>query len=120
MGFGSLVVAAFQGPTGVAITGVAVLGLLELITGALRAFASGQFAWSLVDTWVRTDLAGRILPITVVLIAGAAAPDLSVLGVQVDILTTTGLAAAAVYAAATLASIVGSVNPQIADTPPSE
>jgi hypothetical protein len=120
MAFGNLVHAAFQGPTGIAITGVAILGILELVTGALRAFAAKQFKIELVDTWVRTDLAGRILPITVVLIAGAAAPDLSALGVQVDILTATGLAGAAVYAASTLASIVANVNPAAADSPPTE
>lgn len=120
MDFGHLIVSAFAGTTGVAIYGVAILGLVELVTGILRAFASKQFDVALIDVWVRTQLAGRILPIVIILVAGAAAPDLSVLGVSVNILSTSGVAAAAVYAASALASIVGSVNPQTADVPPVE
>lgn len=120
MGFGELVQAAFNGITGTAIYGVAILGLLELATGILRAISSAQFTFSLIDVWVRTQLAGRILPIVLVLIAGAAAPDLSVLGLTINILTVTGLAAAAVYAATALTSILGNVNPQTADTLPAE
>lgn len=108
------------GPTSVAIVGIAILWLVELVTGVARAYAAGQFKWDLIDVAVRTQLAGRIVPIVVVLIAGAAAPDLSVLGVKVDVLTTAGLAAAAVYAAAAVASIVGNLNPQAVDVAPSE
>lgn len=120
MQFGQLVVSAFQGPTGVAIWGVAILALVELVTGVLKAFASSQFSFSLIDVWVRTQLAGRILPIIVLLIASAAAPDFSVLGVDVNILTTAGLAAAATYAASAVASIVSNVTPSATDTPPVE
>ena len=120
MDFGHLVLAAFQGPTGIAIWGVALLGALELVTGILKAVAKSQFTFDLVDVWVRTQLAGRILPIVVVLIAGAASPDFSVLGLDVNPLTTLGLAGAATYAASALASIVNNVNPAAADTPPTE
>jgi hypothetical protein len=120
MAFGTLIRDLFNGPTGVAVVGIAILWVVELVTGIARAFASGQFKWDLVDVSVRTQLAGRIVPIVVVLIAGAATPDLSVLGVTVNVLTTAGLAAAATYAAAAVASIVGNLNPQTVDVPPTE
>jgi hypothetical protein len=120
MAFGTLIRDLFNGPTGVAIIGIAILWLVELVTGISRAFASKQFDWELVDVSVRTQLAGRVIPIVVVLIAGAAAPDLSVLGVSINVLTTAGLAASATYAAAAIASIVGNLNPQTADVPPTE
>jgi hypothetical protein len=120
MDFGHLVISAFQGTTGTAIYGIAILGILELITGVLKAITKNVFSFMLVDVWVRTQLAGRILPIVVVLIAGAAAPDLSVLGIEVNVLTATGLAGAALYAASALASIVNNVNPTAPDPLPTE
>jgi hypothetical protein len=120
MDFGHLVLAAFQGPTGIAIWGIAVLAAVELVTGVLKAFAKSQFSLTLIDVWVRTQLAGRVLPIVIVLVAGAASPDFSVLGLDVNPLTALGLAGAATYAASAIASIMDNVNPAAADTPPTE
>jgi hypothetical protein len=118
--FGKLVLDAFNGPSGIAIWGVALLGGLELVTGILKAVSKSQFDFTLVDVWVRTQLAGRILPIVVVLIAGAASPDFTVLGLDANPLTALGLTGAALYAASAIASIVSNVNPTAEDVPPTE
>jgi hypothetical protein len=120
MDFGHLIISAFQGPTGVAIWGVSTLAALELVTGVLKALAKSTFKFELIDVWVRTQLAGRILPIVVVLAAGVVAPDFSVLGLEVNPLTTLGLAGAATYATTAIASVIDNVRPETPDPLPTE
>lgn len=120
MNLGEILAEIAGGTTGAALTGVVVIAIVEFGTGVARAVASGQFKFDLVDTWVRKTVAGRVIPILLVLIAGAATPDLSVIGLDINILTTAGMTAAAAFAVSAVASIVGNLNPQTPDTPPTE
>jgi hypothetical protein len=113
-----LVREVMEGITGGVMYGVIVLALLEVITGAARAFSAGTFAWSYLDVWVKKTLMGRVVPILLLLLSGAAAPDLSLLGLEVNILTTAGIAAAATFAASVVASILVNVNPSEPVSPP--
>jgi hypothetical protein len=93
-----------------AIYGVIVLALLDVITGTARSISDKSFEWTALDVWVRTKVAGRVVPIIAVLLVGAFAPNLTVLGLSINILGATGVAAAATFAAAELASIVDNLR----------
>jgi len=117
MNFGEMLTALMEGPAGMAMSGVVILAIVELVTGIAKAFASKQFDVTLVDAWVRKTVAGRVIPILILLIAGEAVPDMSVLGLDINILSTTGLAAAATFAVAALGSITDNIRGST-DTPP--
>lgn len=113
MEFGSLISGMFSDPI-VANAFWAVLGLcfLNFVLGSLRAFSNKVFELSALDAWIRTDVAGRVLPILITLLAAQALPDLSVFGVTGEAaLNAFGLAQAAAYIVATLASIAANVRP---------
>lgn len=121
MSFQEIIDSVFSDPTtNAALTGIVVLGLLEWGTGTLRAIADKTFQLSLLDTWVRTQLAGRILPVALVLIVGEAAPSISFGDFSFSIVTAAGLAAAAGYAAGAAKSIIDNLNKGAADPLPIE
>lgn len=100
-----------------------LFGFADLILGTLRALSGGTFKLELWDTWVRASLAGRIGPLTIVLLLGrivtVAAPKALVIpGIDLSILTAGGIAAAVPYLFSTLKSIIDSVNPSEPDRLP--
>jgi hypothetical protein len=112
MDFGSLIRSTFNDPTFLsAVYGLCILAVVDLLTGVSRAFSDSTFTWALLDSWVRLKLAGRLIPILILLIAGQAAPDLTAIGLTINVLGATALIAAATFAASELASIVANVNP---------
>jgi hypothetical protein len=120
MTLGDLIKALFADPiTNAALQGVLLVALLELATGILRAFASKQFDFALVDVWVRTQLAGRVLPILLVLIASRVGGGIKVGDTDLNLLWAAGIAAAAVYAASAVKSIMDNLT-QKTDTKPTE
>lgn len=121
MSIGDLVAKLFADPlVGNAVKGVLVLGLVELVTGISRAVSSSTFSLAYVDVWVRTQLAGRILPIVFTLIFAQAVGSVSIGPVDLNILAITGMGAAAVYAAAAVKSIADNLNPAKTDSVPTE
>lgn len=111
--------AFFDAPEGKAILVILALGVLRLVTGALRAYQDGTFQWSALNAWVRSVLAPAII-IAVVLFTGhllgglAFADSGDVPGLTV---TAAGLAAAATFVATQLAAIGLALKPP-ADKPP--
>jgi len=99
---------------------IAVLAVLDFITGSLRAIANGQFTLDAFDVWVRVQVAGRVLPIIVVLLAGTVVGDISVGDFHFNVLTGTALAAAAAFAVSTGKSIADNLNAQSPDRVPTE
>jgi hypothetical protein len=110
--------------TNYAIALLIALPLVDFLTGVLRAFANGTFELHRIDVFVRTQIAGRALPLIVLLILGRAitvsAPDALVIpGLDLSILTTGGLIAAVPFLVATAKSILDNVNPSTSDRLPS-
>lgn len=115
------ILAQLQGDplTNSAIIAVVSLAVLDFITGTIKSVAGGTFDISLVDVWVRKTLLGRVLTIVLILGFGRFVGTFTVGDTSLAILTAAGLTAAATYAAAAVASIVGNLN-QPADKPASE
>ena len=105
--------------TNSAIIAVVSLAVLDFITGTVKSIAGGTFDISLIDVWVRKTLLGRVLTIVLVLGFGRFVGTITVGGTDLAVLTGAGLAAAATYAAAAVASIIGNLN-QPADAPTPE
>ena len=121
MNIGDLITQLFADPaTATAIYGICLLAALDFATGTLRAIADKTFAWSAIDVWVRGKVAGRLMPLILLLVAGQAAPDLSVLGLDVNILGIVALTGSATFAAAELASIVENVNRKVENPIPGD
>jgi hypothetical protein len=97
-------VAAFLDSTaGLAVKGAAVAALLDFVFGVYAAFRDGTFALDAVAAFVRKHLLGRVFPASTLAIAAYYTGD--------PIMTATAAAALTAYAAETLASIYGSINP---------
>lgn len=113
MQFGQLISGMFSDPiVSNAFWAVIGLCLLNFVLGSLRAFANHVFELTALDAWIRSDVAGRVLPILITLLAAQALPDLSVFGVTGEAaLNAFGLAQAAAYIVATLASVAINVRP---------
>lgn len=99
------------------------LSLTDWILGTLRAIASHTFDISLWDTFIRRDLAGRVLPLTIVILLGRALAvalpgAFTIPGLDISFLTGAGFLAAVPYIAAKVKSIQESVNPTEPDRPP--
>jgi len=105
--------------TNSAIIAVVALALLDFATGTIKSLAGGTFDIALIDVWVRKTLLGRVLTIVLVLGFGRFVGSITVGGTELSVLTAAGLAAAATYVAAAVASIVGNLN-QPADAPTPE
>lgn len=111
MGIGEL----FQGILGNSVTATAIYGLVllfavDFITGVAKAVSLHKFDFAYVDSWVRFK-GIRLINVLVVLLAGAAAPSFSVLGLDINPLTSLGVAWAASSALTAIDSIKDNVNP---------
>lgn len=115
------ILAQLQGDplTNSAIVAVVSLAVLDFITGTIKSITGGTFGITLIDVWVRKTLLGRVLTIVLVLGFGRFVGTIHVGDTDLAVLTGAGLAAAATYVAAAIASIVGNLN-QPADKPASE
>jgi hypothetical protein len=97
-------------PAGQAVYGLTLLMFANAALGIAKTVSNKTFEWSWVDLFVRTKIAGRLVPIVVVLLIGTIAPDLSLLGLTVNPFTAAGLAAAVPVAASELASILENIR----------
>lgn len=102
-----------------------LLPVVQFVTGVLRAFSGGSFDLQYLDVFVRTDIAGRVLPLLLLIITGriveiAAPAELSIPGLDIGIFTGAGVGFAVVYLVVVIKRIVDNVNPSKTDTLPQE
>ena len=106
--------------TNAAIIGVVVLALLDFATGTLRAIADKSFTWDALDVWVRKTIAGRVVPIILVLLAGTVVGNVTVGSTSFGVLTAAALVAAGTFAATSVASIVENLSASAPNPTPVE
>jgi hypothetical protein len=114
----------FNTPAGTAIVLLFALATLDFALGALAAIRDNVFQLDVVAAWLRKSIAGRVLPITAVLLTGHLAGGLQFeqdgIGALIDpgtVLTGIGLTMAGAYIAETVASIRDSLTPGTAKVP---
>ncbi len=100
-----------------------LLPAVQWVTGLLRAFSNGTLQVELIDAFIRSDIAGRVLPLSILIVTGrvvdVAAPDsLNIPGLDLSLLTTGGIAAAVIYLVVVVKRIYDNVNPTVPDTLP--
>lgn len=109
MSLGAAITEFFGTPAGAAIVALFALAALDFALGAFAAFRDDVFTLDALSVWVRKHIAGRVLPITAVLIVGHMTGGLSFEGGEVvspgTVLTALGLGMAATYVLETVASI---------------
>ena len=93
-----------------AIIAVAVVTLLDFVTGVLRAVADSTFAFSAVDVWVRKHLLGRVVPIVLIITVGQFVGTITIGDVSLSLLGAAGLAGAVTVVGAGINSIIGNLN----------
>lgn len=113
MNFTTIVTELFGDPlSGNAVVAVVLLSILQFAAGSIRAIANGSFMLTALSAWIRTDVAGRVLPILLIFITARAMPDLSMYGVPVESgLVAFGLLQAGSYIISAVASIKDNVVP---------
>jgi hypothetical protein len=113
MGFGDLLTKLFGDPIAAsAVWAVIVLCVSQFVLGSLRAWSNKTFAWSAFDAWIRTDVAGRVIPIILIFVVAKATPDLLVFGIPVESgLLAYGVLQAGTYIISGVASIKDNVRP---------
>src|SRR5262245_61157973 len=93
-------------PSGQALVVLLAAAFADFLTGSFAAIRDGTFALDSVAAWVRKHVAGRVLPIGVLLALGYfGGPGVA------QLFTAGAIAAAAAYVAETAASILGNLNP---------
>ena len=109
--------------TNVVLALVVVLPIVDWITGSLRAIAGKTFELAAFDVFVRTQIAGRTIPLAILLLLGraitVAVPEtLEVPGFDVSILTGGGILAAVPFLLSSAKSIIDNANPSEPDRLP--
>jgi hypothetical protein len=99
----------FNSPAGQAAFGMLVIGGLDLLLGVAAAFRDNTFQLEAVSAWLRSNLAGKIFPIWMLLFVGHFTSGLAI--GDIPLLLTAGIGAAALYTAGTLGSILASWGP---------
>lgn len=90
-------------PAGLAVKAALVAAFLDFAFGVFAAVRDGTFAVDAIAAFLRKHLIGRVLPVSLLAIAGYVTGD--------AIMTTAAAASLTAYAAETLGSIYGSINP---------
>lgn len=97
----------FNSLPGQTIYAMVGLAFLDLVLGAAAAFRDGTFKLDAIAAFIRSQLVGRVFGIALLIIAGTA--------LKQDLLTAAGYAAAALYTAETVGSIIASWGPKDAN-----
>lgn len=90
-------------PAGLALKGALAAAFLDFAFGVFSALRDGTFALDAVAAFVRKHLLGRVFPIGVLAVMGYLTGDL--------VMNSAAAAALTAYAAETMGSIYGSLNP---------
>jgi hypothetical protein len=91
---------------GLAVKGALVAAFLDLAFGIFAAVKDGTFAIDAVAAFLRKHLVGRVLPLSCLAVAAHYSGD--------PVMLSTAAAGLVAYAAETLGSIYGSLNPPAA------
>lgn len=103
--------AFFASTSGQIALWVVVLPVLDWVLGVLAAIRDGTFTLDSVASFLRKHVAGRVVPIWMLLLVGFFADQWLVPVVDVPALTAVGMAAAGLYVAETIGSILRSWGP---------
>lgn len=107
----------FATPAGTGVVLLFALATLDFLLGTFAAVRDGTFQLDSLAAWIRKHIAGRVLPVTAVLVIGHLLGGMT-LGQPSDvlspgtILTTVGLAAAGVYVLEIIGSVRESLTPK--------
>lgn len=93
-------------PAGLAIKGALIAAFLDFAFGVFAAFKDGTFAIDALAAFVRKHLLGRVLPCSILAVAGYYSGD--------ALMISAAAAALTAYAGETLGSIYGSIRPPAA------
>jgi hypothetical protein len=113
MNLPQLVTDFFNDIAGQASIAILLVGVLDFFLGIFAAFRDKTFTLAAIDAWLRSNLAGRILPLWFLLFAGYLANGIQFAGLPV--ITSIGIGGAVVYVGATLAAIAAKWNPNAAN-----
>ena len=112
--------------TATAIYGAAILSIVDFLTGITKALsikgdgiAGTSFKFTYVGAWAGAK-GTKLINIIVVLIAGAAMPDVSAAGISIDPIATLGIGWAATFSASLVSSIKQNVDPSDRTAVPEE
>jgi hypothetical protein len=104
--------AFFADTAGQVAAAVLLVAIVDLVLGIAAAIRDRVFQWENVAAWLRSTLAGRVLPTWVLLFVGYFA-HLNVAGI--DLLGAAGIAAGLLYVAETVGTIVRLWGPNRGD-----
>lgn len=112
--------------TGTAVYGLALLSILDFLTGITKAFripgdgiAGTSFKFTYVGAWAGAK-GTKFINIVLVLVAGAAMPDLTIVGFTIDPISGLGIGWAATFAASLVSSIKQNADPSDQTAVPEE
>jgi hypothetical protein len=103
------IVQFFDSAAGQAALAVLAVGIVDFALEMLAAYRDGVFRLDNVAAWIRSDLAGRILPIWLLLFIGHYATGIQF--ANIPLILAAGLGAAGLYVAETLAAILREWGP---------
>lgn len=95
--------AFLDSPAGIAVKGALAAAFLDFATGSFAALRDGTFALDAIAAFLRKHILGRVAPLAAVLAAGYFSGD--------QILVGAGVVGLTAYAAETVSSVLGNLNP---------
>ena len=90
---------------------LAVAPIIDWLFGVLRSFRDSSFTFDALDVFVRTQYAGRVVPLILLILLGrtidvAAPSELQIPGLDLSVLVLAGIAPAVIFLGVTLKSII--------------
>ena len=111
MNFTAAIEAFFASDTGRYAALVLILPLTDWVLGVLAAIRDGTFTLDSLAAFLRKHIAGRVLPIWVLMFLGYVTQSLVIPVVEWPVFASLGTAAALAYIAETIGSILRSWGP---------
>lgn len=108
----------FDSDTGRYAALVLVLPLVDWVLGALAAVRDGTFQLDSVAAFIRKHVAGRVLPIWLLMFLGYFTSNITLPGVDLPVFSTFGTVLAVAYIVETIGSILRSWGPVAAPGEP--
>lgn len=92
-----ILTAFLASPSGLVVKALLVASFVVFALGAAAAGRDGTFSWVYVDSYVRSTVMGRVIPVLIILLAGYAAdePTLTGAGILLGGTVATGMLASA-------------------------
>jgi hypothetical protein len=112
MTFEATITGFFETQAGQLALWVVVAPVLDFVLSIAAAVRDGTFQLDAIAAFLRKHVAGRIVPIWLLLFVGYLTDEWLVPVVDVPALTAVGIAAAGIYVAETIGSIFRSWGPQ--------